>query len=130
MKKSISKTVVINKTGLGFTSFKKVYNKIGLNSKRNNIAIKFKHQKKLNKFFQTVSYSQTLKSKMKRSVGFYLKIRNYRGIRHLYNFPVRGQRTHTNAKTRKKHEKKNQIVQNEENLEKRKQQTIQKQKKK
>ena len=30
------------------------------------------------------------------------KIKNYRGWRHIFFLPVRGQRTHTNAKTRKK----------------------------
>ena len=30
------------------------------------------------------------------------KSKNYRGSRHLYDFPVRGQRTSTNAKTQKR----------------------------
>ena len=29
-------------------------------------------------------------------------IRSYRGWRHIFNLPVRGQRSHTNARTRKK----------------------------
>lgn len=32
----------------------------------------------------------------------YIKIRHYKGIRHKNKLPVRGQRTHTNAQTRKK----------------------------
>lgn len=33
----------------------------------------------------------------------YLKyIKNYKGFRHIYSLPVRGQRSRTNAKTRKK----------------------------
>lgn len=32
----------------------------------------------------------------------HVKIRNYKGIRHTLKLPVRGQRTHTNAKTRKR----------------------------
>lgn len=105
MKKHFSKTVIINKNGLGFSNFKKIYNKMGLNPKKSNIVVKFKHQKKVNKLYQKVSYSQTLKSKIKRAIGFYLKIRNYRGVRHLYSFPVRGQRTHTNGKTKKNNRK-------------------------
>jgi small subunit ribosomal protein S13 len=34
-----------------------------------------------------------------------LNIKSYRGIRHNYGFPVRGQRTRTNAKTSKRHYK-------------------------
>lgn len=36
------------------------------------------------------------------SINFLKKIKNYRGLRHKYFLPVRGQRTHTNAKTCKK----------------------------
>jgi small subunit ribosomal protein S13 len=35
-------------------------------------------------------------------VNKYIKIKNYRGIRHSLKLPVRGQRTHTNARTAKK----------------------------
>jgi small subunit ribosomal protein S13 len=49
-----------------------------------------------------VSYSDTLKTKIRRVVNFYVKLKNYKGIRHNLGYPVRGQRTHTNAKTRKK----------------------------
>ncbi len=31
-----------------------------------------------------------------------IKLRSYKGLRHKYKLPVRGQRTHTNAKTRKR----------------------------
>jgi small subunit ribosomal protein S13 len=33
----------------------------------------------------------------------FLLISSYRGLRHKANMPVRGQRTHTNAKTRRKY---------------------------
>jgi ribosomal protein S13 len=33
-------------------------------------------------------------------------LNHYIRVRHLFNLPIRGQRTHTNAKTRKKHLKK------------------------
>ena len=34
------------------------------------------------------------------------KIKSYRGLRHFQNLPVRGQRTHTNARTQKSKNKK------------------------
>ncbi len=37
-----------------------------------------------------------------RNVFFLIKIKTYKGNRHKKNLPCRGQRTHTNAKTRKK----------------------------
>lgn len=36
---------------------------------------------------------------LKEKVNLLIKIRSYRGIRRIQGFPVRGQRTHTNART-------------------------------
>nr|YP_004222740.1 ribosomal protein S13 [Glaucocystis nostochinearum]ADW83112.1 ribosomal protein S13 [Glaucocystis nostochinearum] len=45
-------------------------------------------------------------SKLKKSVfdniNCLIKINSYRGIRHSLGYPVRGQRTHTNSKTKKR----------------------------
>lgn len=45
-------------------------------------------------------------SQLKKSIRYdiqrYIKIRSYRGFRHKKNLPLRGQRTHTNAKTARK----------------------------
>lgn len=35
----------------------------------------------------------------KENINFLIKINHFRGLRHKLNLPVRGQRTHTNAKT-------------------------------
>jgi small subunit ribosomal protein S13 len=108
MKKLLYKKFIISKNGVGSNSFQKMYNIIGLNPKKHNINIKIKHKKRISFLYKRISYSKTLKSKIRRSVGFYFKVRNYRGVRHIHHLPVRGKRTHTNAKTRKKHEKKKQ----------------------
>lgn len=42
-----------------------------------------------------------LKSKTMKNIKSLIDIRCYRGIRHTKKLPVRGQRTHTNARTRK-----------------------------
>ena len=42
-----------------------------------------------------------LRKEMAMSVKRLIKIGSYRGYRHRRNLPVRGQRTHTNARTRK-----------------------------
>lgn len=42
-----------------------------------------------------------LKSKIKKNIQHLVEIKCYRGLRHIKRLPVRGQRTHTNARTRK-----------------------------
>ena len=43
-----------------------------------------------------------LKEKTKKSINFFYNIRSCKGIRHKKRYPIRGQRTHTNAKTKKR----------------------------
>lgn len=43
-----------------------------------------------------------LKKEILENIKKYKKIRNYRGLRHINKLPSRGQRTHTNAQTRRK----------------------------
>ncbi len=42
-----------------------------------------------------------LRKEMQMNVRRLIEIQAYRGLRHRRNLPVRGQRTHTNARTRK-----------------------------
>ncbi len=43
-----------------------------------------------------------LQKEIRENIKRFLKIKNYKGIRHKNSLPVRGQRTHTNAQTQKK----------------------------
>lgn len=47
----------------------------------------------------------TVEGELRRTIGMSIKrlmdLQTYRGLRHRKNLPVRGQRTHTNARTRK-----------------------------
>ena len=42
-----------------------------------------------------------LDSEVRRNIKHHLDLKTYRGLRHRASLPVRGQRTHTNARTRK-----------------------------
>ncbi|HXN65436.1 MAG TPA: 30S ribosomal protein S13, partial [Candidatus Acidoferrales bacterium] len=42
-----------------------------------------------------------LRKEIQMNIRRLIEIQSYRGIRHRRNLPVRGQRTHTNARTRK-----------------------------
>lgn len=42
-----------------------------------------------------------IKLKILKNIEYFEKIKNFKGMRHLLNLPVKGQRTHTNRKTKK-----------------------------
>ncbi len=47
--------------------------------------------------------SSDLKKKITLNNSRYISIKSYRGLRKLQGLPIRGQRTHTNAKTARRH---------------------------
>jgi small subunit ribosomal protein S13 len=94
---NIIKTFGINrKTTL--SSFKKS----GLNTKKNLKFLKPKQNLEINKNFINESIGKKLSNSIKENIEFLFKIKTYRGIRHKLKYPARGQRTHTNAKTKQK----------------------------
>lgn len=77
---------------------KKVINRFGLNTRLKPLYLKKKVRGLLNR-------EKLSESKLQidfTNVQFLKDIRSYRGVRHKARLPVRGQRTHTNAKTNKK----------------------------
>ena len=59
----------------------------------------------LNKIRELIDNNYSVEGDLRRKVSMYIKRLNdlgcYRGLRHRKKLPVRGQRTHTNARTRK-----------------------------
>ena len=98
----IKKGDSIRINGVGIKKSQKIYKNIGLNSRLKKISIKLKQKNRLSYLTEIASYSDTLKLKVQRAIDFYVRIRSYKGVRHLNKRPVRGQRTRTNAKTRKR----------------------------
>lgn len=80
-------------------SFLKVF---GLNSRVVPRSLTVKQNQKLNLFLTKFDNGKKLKEFIKNNISFFIKIKNYKGNRHKLKYPTRGQRTHTNAKTRKK----------------------------
>ncbi len=82
----------------------------GLNSRfrTNRVNIKFKVRVNFKKLIFNFTYQNTLKKILLKFRKFSTEtLRNYKGIRHSFRYPVRGQRTHTNSKTRKRLSKTN-----------------------
>jgi len=59
----------------------------------------------VNRIRQVIEVEGQIEGDLRKDVSMHIKrlieIQSYRGLRHRRNLPVRGQRTHTNARTRK-----------------------------
>lgn len=88
--------------GLGLKkkiSLRKIF---GLNIRKKPRKIKLKQKNLIRKILSKNKIGKQLKIKVQKIIKFYVELKNYKGIRHKYKYPVRGQRTRTNAKTSKK----------------------------
>jgi small subunit ribosomal protein S13 len=88
--------------GLGLTRAKATCEKAGIDgSKRVNQLT----DSEIIKLRETIESSYVVEGELRREVGMNIKrlmdLGCYRGLRHRRRLPVRGQRTHTNARTRK-----------------------------
>lgn len=88
--------------GVGKKTIQLLYLKAGVNKSTFPKQIKKLHQKKILKKLKNKKIGKKLKKKINDRIKFYIEIRSYKGIRHAQKYPIRGQRTHTNAKTKKK----------------------------
>jgi len=74
----------------------------GLNTRNNPIVFKIKHCNEIEKSITDLKVGKKLQNTTKEIIDFLSKTKTYKGIRHKLKYPVRGQRTHTNAKTKQK----------------------------
>lgn len=88
--------------GLGKKTITNIYSFVGINTKTYPKAVKKLQQKKILKKLKKKILGKPLKKYILDRLKFYFEIRSWKGIRHYKNYPIRGQRSHTNAKTKKK----------------------------
>ena len=98
---SIKKNI-INTYGIGKNTVEVFYKKIGLNNRNNFFSLKKKQNNLLDRLKKNKIIEKKLKVETKNIILFQQKIKTYRGIRNKLKYPCRGQRTHTNANTKKK----------------------------
>ena len=88
--------------GIGLTTSKKILAETGVNP---DIRVKDLSEEDLGKLRDYIQENLTVEGDLHREVSQNMKrlmeIGCYRGLRHRKGLPVRGQRTHTNARTRK-----------------------------
>jgi len=110
----------LNDTLIKFNTLKSLYGahnlskrilttRLGINSRLDYNYIKEKKFNQLNTIVNKSLVGKKLQESVKENVSFIKNIRTYKGLRHKASLPVRGQRTHTNAKTCKKKSRKKAI---------------------
>lgn len=106
MKKNVKITNKLNlikiNFGIGKDLLKLAFDKIGLNNKKYLLNIKTSNLIQINNSIKKIESGKKLIDSIKCGMEFRENIKSYKGIRHKLRYPIRGQRTHTNAKTAKK----------------------------
>ena len=88
--------------GIGLTSSNRILSEAGVDP---NTRVKDLTDDEVKELAQVISDTQMVEGDLRREIAMNIKrlqeIGCYRGIRHRKNLPVRGQKTKTNARTRK-----------------------------
>ena len=88
--------------GIGLTSSRRILKEANVNP---DTRVKYLTDDEVKELAQVISDTQMVEGDLRREIAMNIKrlqeIGCYRGIRHRKNLPVRGQKTKTNARTRK-----------------------------
>lgn len=88
--------------GIGPVNAQKICDKVGIPSKKRVHELT---DEEILQIRQAIDENETVEGDLRREVSMNVKRKQdigcYQGLRHRKNLPVRGQRTHTNARTRK-----------------------------
>lgn len=88
--------------GIGLTTSKRILNEAGVNE---NTRVRDLTETEVSRINSVISAGHKVEGDLRRDVSQNIKrlmdIGCYRGMRHRRGLPARGQRTHTNARTRK-----------------------------
>jgi len=99
-----NKRVIVGLTaifGIGPSTSKKILSKLGINEDTKVSALTDDEVNKIRNEVSTIKIEGALKSEIQMNIKRLIDIGTYRGKRHRRGLPVRGQRTRTNARTRK-----------------------------
>jgi small subunit ribosomal protein S13 len=88
--------------GIGRSSSSRILKSVNVDPNKKTDALA---EDEVSKIREHIEKNLTVEGELRRVVGMNIKrlmdLQTYRGLRHRKNLPVRGQRTHTNARTRK-----------------------------
>lgn len=75
---------------------------LGLNTRLSLKRLRSYHVNDLEKKTRPIPFGLKVRDFIRDSIRFQINIKNFKGMRHKQKYPARGQRTHTNAKTKRK----------------------------
>jgi small subunit ribosomal protein S13 len=101
-KLSFIKKFISKNYGIGKITFNLFSNLVGANKRIEQKSFKRRQTSSFLNGINTITRYKTLKKNIKINILFLIENKTYKGIRHKSGQPVRGQRTHTNAKTKRK----------------------------
>jgi small subunit ribosomal protein S13 len=88
--------------GIGRSQANNILNSAGVHA---DTKVRELNEEEVNKIRKVIEEQHTVEGDLRKEISFNIKrlmeIGSYRGLRHRRGLPVRGQRTHTNARTRK-----------------------------
>jgi small subunit ribosomal protein S13 len=88
--------------GIGSARSNRILKKTGLDR---NVRVKDLSDEEVSRIAQTIDAEGGVEGDLRQQISMNIKrlmeVGSYRGLRHRRSLPVRGQRTHTNARTRK-----------------------------
>jgi len=88
--------------GIGPTNSEKILTKLGINSQVDTDDLT---EEEINRLREVIDKEYIVEGELRKEINQNIKrlmeIGSYRGSRHRFNLPVRGQRTRTNARTRR-----------------------------
>jgi small subunit ribosomal protein S13 len=88
--------------GIGRATSRKILSEAGISPEVRVHALSDEDVNKLRRIIDAnIRVEGTLRSEIARNIKRLMDIGSYRGLRHRRGLPVRGQRTHTNARTKK-----------------------------
>jgi small subunit ribosomal protein S13 len=89
--------------GVGYTTASKICNDIGISPNSKTKDLSEKQKSKIIKILgNSITMEENLRKEVQSNIQHYIDNGSIRGFRHRHGLPVRGQRTHTNAKTQKR----------------------------
>jgi small subunit ribosomal protein S13 len=87
--------------GIGRSTSRKILQEAGVDFNVKTDALPEDDLVKLRRLIDGIKVEGDLRREVAMNIKRYVDLGAYRGLRHRKNLPVRGQRTHTNARTRK-----------------------------
>ncbi|MBV0899204.1 MAG: 30S ribosomal protein S13 [Wolbachia endosymbiont of Fragariocoptes setiger] len=88
--------------GIGISTANKICDSCEIDKRKRVLQLEAEEIDKINAFIRNKHVIEgELRKEVAMNIKSFIEIGCYRGVRHRKRLPVRGQRTHTNAKTRK-----------------------------